>query len=607
MAPVWRAAEVTMEYCDTNHSHWEFPEWIPNTGSWHFLPSSDVETYLPSQVTSPCFTIRREGVKQESEAHTLGRFQSLPPHPERWDMTFFVGGPVWTMEWCPTIPGSGSCQYLALYCHKSMDDQTRIHVTKTGPALLQLWRLGTLDTERGGDSAASFSYGLAVDQGCIWDLKFCPSGGWEPLCTLRKSSHMPRLGLLAAAFSSGLVEVYSLPHPEALTNHRKAQVKDYQRDAPTLCKVDCVLQLQVGSIKSCGENGQCFNLAWTPSKPHQHLAAGFHDGTVSIWDLKTKSALQRVRNGRVLRQYPFVSFQAHEHAVRSIEWCKADSHVLVTAGMDRRLKFWDLRRLDEPIHVLKRILSTEISWVLPYCGVAMAQDTCYASNGMCGIHYVDSGFLGYKPYLVTPRRRTVWSLSGSDWLGSLTAGDVTGEVIVVVLPNLNVGSINTKRPADRRFPVYKADIEPCAPSPDTAATHSNQQQHFKPKSFRTGEGQYRLHFRDTDLRSFQRLQSREPVKRMLVNESKGDHNLERVQLEAIHRVRFCPNLDAHVWVSSGGHSGLVRVHCIRGLSCSVAQKFIQEKGAQFRAMFEEAEAVGEQDHSPEVQHRIVQV
>ncbi|CAH2245311.1 general transcription factor 3C polypeptide 2 [Pelobates cultripes] len=501
-----------------------------------------------------------------------------------------------------------------------MDDQTRVDITKTGPALLQLWNLGPLDMERGAESAATFSYGLALDHGSIWDLKFCPSGGWELPSIPRKNSQMARLGLLAAAFSSGFIEIYSLPHPESLYTHHKEQVKGYQSDELTICKVDCVVRLQVGSIKcrNLGENGQCFTLAWVPSKPHNHLAAGFYDGTVSIWDLKTKSALQKVRQGRVIKQYPFHSFQAHDHAVRSVEWCKVNSNFLVTAGSDRHLKFWDLRRLYEPINNIKRFLSTEIAWLLPYCGVAVAQENCYASHGLCGIHFVDSGFQGYKPYFLTPRKGTVWSISGSDWLGSVSAGDVTGEMIVILLPNLNVHSLNIKRPADRRFPVYKADFLPLTPSssdpspavpelPAGPLVESSDWGHFKPKSFRAAEGHYSFLFQDTDLRKFHHFTKREPMKRMHANETKGDLNTERVQLEAIHKVRFCPNLDAHTWISSGGHSGLIRLHCVKGLFSSVAEKFIQEKSAQFQAKFEEADTVREFDYSPEVQHCIVQI
>ncbi|XP_075703546.1 general transcription factor 3C polypeptide 2 [Rhinoderma darwinii] len=496
-----------------------------------------------------------------------------------------------------------------------MDDRHSLDVAHTGPTLLQLWCLGALSPDKGCDSAASLSYGLAVDDGCIWDMKFCPSGGWELPGTPRKGTEMARLGLLAVAFSSGHIQIYSLPHPEALQTHRKSHGEDPWE--LTICKVDCVVRLHVGSIKACypGENGQCYTVAWLPSKPHQYLAAGFYDGTVAIWDLKTKSVLQRVRHGRVIKQYPFLSFSAHDNAVRGIEWCKADSNFFVTCGNDRRLKFWDLRRLDAPVNNMKRFQGTEMSWLLPYCGVVVAQDNCYASHGLCGLHYVDSGFYGYKPYFAAPRKGTVWSVSGSDWLGTIISGDITGEVMVVLLPGLNVQSVNVKRPSDRRFPVYKVDFVSCAPAADSPDEHarsgpladSRDWEHIKPKSFRAASGRFSLVFQDMNLTNFHNLSKREPVKRMQENELKGDLNMERVQLEAIHKVRFNPNLDSYTWIVSGGHSGLVRVHCVRGLLSSVGKKMIQEKSANFQAMYEDTEMVGEFEYSPEVQHCVVEV
>ncbi|CAN2391372.1 transcription by RNA polymerase III, partial [Pristimantis euphronides] len=233
MAPVWSCMQTTMDLREAQYSDWEYPEWIPQKDSWHFLSRSEAELYLPLQTTSPPFCIRREGIEEDSDPRVLGRFQSLPPHPQRFDGTFFVGGPVWALDWCPTICGSASCQYVALYCHRGMDDRHRLDVVHTGPALLQLWRLGALSPDKGGDSAASFSYGLAVDDGCVWDLKFCPSGGWELPGTPRKDTEMARLGLLAAAFSSGHVQIYSLPHPESLHSHRRTQGKGRYR--PPIC------------------------------------------------------------------------------------------------------------------------------------------------------------------------------------------------------------------------------------------------------------------------------------------------------------------------------------------------------------------------------------
>lgn len=43
------------------------------------------------------------------------------------------------------------------------------------------------------------------------------------------------------------------------------------------------------------------------------------------------------------------------------------------------------------------------------------------------------------------------SISGSDWLNTVAAGDITGELVAAVLPDLAVNPLNIKRSSDRRF------------------------------------------------------------------------------------------------------------------------------------------------------------
>ncbi|XP_074717248.1 general transcription factor 3C polypeptide 2 isoform X3 [Strix uralensis] len=466
MAPVEKCSGLTCSLREQKFSQWEFPDWIPLAHKWTCLSDSEAAPYLPAEKSSPLFSIQREGIEDDGVLYRVNRFSSLQPHEERLDVSFFVGGPVWAMEWCPSPEGSAASQYVAVYCHGSMEETHSVAGLHGGPALLQLWGLGALQPAQGCADKARLAYAVAADHGCVWDMKFCPSGAWEPPAAARKHPQMSRLGLLAVAFSDGKVVLYSLPHPGALQCSKSTQVKDGSFHKHLICKAQSVATLQVGSIQAgnASECGQCFSLSWMPSKPHHHLAAGFYDGTVAVWNLLTKSLLQCVRQpDGSLKLYPFQCFLAHDHAVRSIEWCKADSNFLVTAGSDRKIKFWDLRRLYEPINSIKRFLSTEVAWLLPYNGVTVAQDNCYASYGLCGIHYIDAGYLGFKAYFVAPRKGTVWSISGSDWLNTVAAGDITGELVAAVLPDLAVNPLNVKRSSDRRFPVYKADLLPCSP------------------------------------------------------------------------------------------------------------------------------------------------
>eukprot|EP00064_Thunnus_orientalis_P023602 superscaffoldBa00009089_g23851 len=53
-------------------------------------------------------------------------------------------------------------------------------------------------------------------------------------------------------------------------------------------------------------------------------------------------------------------------------------HLLVTAGEDRFVKTWDLRRLYNPITVQKRFLTNEVYWPLNAPGLLLAQENTYA-------------------------------------------------------------------------------------------------------------------------------------------------------------------------------------------------------------------------------------
>ncbi|XP_033859284.3 general transcription factor 3C polypeptide 2-like [Acipenser ruthenus] len=595
MGPVWNCMHMTKEYREQYYSPWVFPEWIPSVKDWKFLSESEALNYLPQEEKSPPFRIRREGLRDDNTLRRIGRFQSLSSHYERWDLAFFVGGPVWSMEWCPCPEGSTSTQYAAIYSNKGMDDRHKMSGTHIEPALLQIWNIGDLQHFSCPTNKATFAYGVALDYGCIWNMKWCPSGTWELPSSNRKIPQMPRLGLLAASFSNGKIAVFSLPHPESLTAYKTYQSKGSASQQPLICKVQCTVVLEVGSVQASSNSqcGQCFCLDWIPMEDHKFLAAGFYDGTVALWNLTTKSLLQRVRQtNESVTLYPYHSFIAHDHAVRVVTWCKASSDFILTASEDRKLKFWDLRRTYEPVNVIKRYLSTEVSWQLHWCGISVAQENCYVTFGLNGIHYIDAGYIGYKPYFVAPRRGTVWSISGSDWLNTCTTGDSTGEVIMMLLADMTANPNNIKRSSDRRFPVYRTelvhfDAAASRPSDAEGSTETTDRTPVcEPRTYSEAIKKFYLLFEDTDMRSFKNAAMREPMKQMCATESKGSLSPDRMPLDSIHKVRFNPNLDAHGWLLSGGQSGIVRAHCLRGLNSPIASKLIRESQAQFNTMYQ---------------------
>nr|XP_057945298.1 general transcription factor 3C polypeptide 2 isoform X2 [Doryrhamphus excisus] len=594
MKTIVEAFHTFKKFREEHHKSWLFSEWIPSSRAWTPVPQSEVETYLPQEHQSAAFRVSREGCKEEEPLQRLGRFQAGPPHQDYWDMHLNAGGPVWAMEWCPTPDGAVVSQYLAVACHRNMDDQHYLHKNYTGPALVQVWDLGRLEYNSRPTSQAGLAYGLVLDKGCIWNLKWCPSGAWEMPSTRKEAPLLPRLGLLAVATSTAVVTIYSLPHPEALNTSQNLPGDSDQRGS--IYKPDPVLRLKLGSLKllRLDESGQVLSMDWLPVQPHDVIAVGFYDGVVGLWDLNTKSALLRVQGSHdSVTLLPYKCFLAHDHAVRALAFCHANRDLLATAGEDRLLKTWDLRRLYGPVTVQKRSVPNEIYWPINSAGLLSAQESAYAATFSQGVHYVDHKM---RAYFAVPRMTTMWSIAYSDWLNSMVTSDVLGEVIFAALPS----SISTfqyiKRPIDRRFPIYFTTLEP---HEDTGEEQEQEQDGPVEKNneeaeggsdskvpprgletYREAEKKFYLHHTDSNMVLGRKGRL---WKQMQASELKSRINMDHMPLAALHKVRLSPNMSCHTWLASAGQSGLIRLNCLRHINSPDINAAIRKSRAQFDA------------------------
>ncbi|XP_005464867.1 general transcription factor 3C polypeptide 2 isoform X2 [Oreochromis niloticus] len=624
MKTALESAETTKKFREEHYSSWVFPEWVPSTNDWVPVPHSDLEKYLPQTLRSAAFKVSREGLdKEEAPLQRLKRFDSIPPHPERWDMMLYAGGPVWALEWCPTPDGAPATQYIALSCHQRMDDFHYVNKTSAGTGLIQLWDVGKLKYGNRPDSKPVVVYSLAQDKGFIWHLKWCPAGGWElPTCA-RKAPFLPRLGLLAVATSTGVVTIYSIPHPDALHSNITQPNSGKGIETPQVYKAKGVATLKLGAFKAPHHemSGPVLSMDWLPEKPHNIMAIGFYDGVVGLWDLTAKSALLRVRESdRSLSLLPYRCILAHNNGVRSLAFCPASRYLLATAGDDRFVKTWDLRRLYDPITVQKRCLGNEINWPLNAPGVLIAQDNGIVVKGSQGVHYIDHHM---RSLFAIPRSGTVWSLSYTEWINSLVTADSFGEVILSLLPQISYVAPYVKRTIERRFPIYFTSMVPYdateeekqemggeeeegnaveeqqggeTEEPDATQEAGNENDSeggrvgrkcppLKFQTYKEATKKYCLHYTDFDFRRTAGSERRAVWKRMKDTEVKAKIILDDMPLSALYKIRFNPNMSCHDWVASGGQTGLVRLNCVRALMNSHLKKMIGESQAQFNALY----------------------
>ncbi|XP_077566835.1 general transcription factor 3C polypeptide 2 [Stigmatopora nigra] len=563
-------------------SDWVFPDWLPSSHTWHQVPSCELENYLPQEHLSADFKVSRESSGDQMPIQRLGRFEASPAHPQGWDMHLYTGGPVWAMEWCPIPDNAVGSQYLAVGCYRNMDDQHFYHQTYSGQALVQLWDVGTLEYNTRPSFKPALVYGLVVDSRFIRNLKWCPSGGWEEPTMQKEAPLLPRLGLLAVGCSSGVVTIYSLPHPDALrASHDHSDSGDDSLPF-IIYKPDPVVTLKLGSLKApnSDQSGQVLCMDWLPIQPHDVIAVGFYDGMVGLWDLGTKSALLRFQESPdSITLFPYKSFLAHDQAVRALTFCAASKYLMATAGEDRVVKTWDLRRMYGPVTTQRRPLINEICWPACSPGLFWAQDVTFAAKNTNGVHFVDHQM---NTYFAIPRKSSLWSISYSEWLHCVVTSDMLGEVIISTLPNFVHFTPSVKRPVEKRYPVYVTSLKQQETEEDQKVCQEEEEGEKKgddgaenghgllDASKRSGEEytnikrKYYLHYSDNSMVNIFSTASH-LWKQMKNNEYDHKLNLDELPLASLHKIRLNPNLKCHTWVATGGQSGLVRLICIRGL------------------------------------------
>ncbi|XP_070533169.1 uncharacterized protein [Ptychodera flava] len=426
------------------------PTWKPMKSDWTKLSKSDAENYEPVSRESIQFQVEVEngetGVKTR-----LPRYATQSMNKTK-TMTAYTGGPVWCMEWCP-LPLSvcASKQFVAISCHRHHEAIHHCEKTYQENGMIQLWDFGILDNKTPA-KPPHLSLGIAHEYGSIWDMKWCPSGAWEDPGQ-SENGETARLGLLVVACSDGRLRILSIPHPESICGDGS----DYSVYTVKPCAV-----LESSPRSDLPTNSQSLCVDWSPDKQRRKIAAGFHNGTVILWDLLTTSQLLKtsIPLSPVDTYYPFHSFRAHSSSVSDISWCKTTETFLGTSSTDRNLKFWDLRSTVRPVNCVQIGMMTQCHWPSNWNGCCVGQDNSVTgSHSHVGIHFAESGFLEQKANNLISVNACIWSLSYSSWLNTLVAGDSLGHVLGIVLPNVHKQSVHTKAPFRRRFPIYSLTIE----------------------------------------------------------------------------------------------------------------------------------------------------
>ncbi|KAK9822503.1 hypothetical protein WJX81_006420 [Elliptochloris bilobata] len=441
------------------------------------------------------------------------------------DAVFFVGGPVWALEWCPW-PGAAepAVQYLAVAAHVATRATNVVGQAVGGPALLQLWAVPRDGS--GGGCLPWMALGLVfATGGVVWDAKWCPSAA----CALPATDgSLPRLGLLAVVLGSGAVQV------------------------PPVVALRPVAEATPGALGSSLPS----SVEWLPLEPHDRLLAPCWDGSAAVWQLDAEAP----GGAGTAQLYLLAHFRVDAAPLRAAVWvprdaaevmgCAGDAgrNLVVTGGHASLLKFWDIRD-SEPVLELAGTMSWIVcaAWLAEPLGVVAGQD-----HGV--LRYFDIGLA--DKYVKSPSNviqgtnaGTIWSVHAREGLVPGTAlvayCGADGDVAVCSLPPEN-------RDRQAHIPVagVRQRVDVLAVLPDAAL--ASEAGTFHPKK----QG------KDAKARVSDELEALHRVR--------WSWQPRRPPAALVHRKRDLGSkilaeepglaLSEHAWLAHGGTAGIVRCH-----------------------------------------------
>jgi hypothetical protein len=345
------------------------------------------------------------------------------------------------------------------------------------------------------------------------------------------------LRLLGAACGDGTVRVWAIPTMDTVQEEGRI----YQKEA--------YMSLVCGEEEKVGE---CLSLSWYRGPGHNHIAASFSSGLVTMWDMATTSTLLREGSTFLPRQ----TWLAHTGSVTGLSLCPGEEEVpryLVTGGSDRCYRFWDLRDTGVALQEVKRGLVSGVRWLAGCSAASVSYDDVYL-QGHTQTIITETGYYSSRSHPVIAQNSSVLDQDMSHWVGSIAIGTAAGELVVFVVPPVDKNMEHDKNLGQRKTYVFRTEV-------NKEVMEEKDLRQYKSMREAATIKYLDMQGKKAGLKGF----SKDDIKRVRVAERMDMEDLTCFPLASITRVAWNNNLGSQLWLASGGQAGLVRVHCVQAL------------------------------------------
>lgn len=456
-----------------------------------------------------------------------------------------TGFSVWALDWCPLPSGKDggvSKSYVAIggfpdtaeNCN-GRDQLYPLGKQDAHPNVIQIWSMNCNTNDQGvlqGESSASLDLCILHSYGAVFDLKWCPTGGYMKSGTV--PGDLVRLGILAATFSDGTIRIFSIPEPESLREHiKKTDPTKATQETLYLLYSNPYVSIRLGDVNF-------MSISWGTS---ERLAAGVTNGTVAVWDMNAMLSQSKETLAEKDSEFldPIYLPQVHDVCVRSVDWLRShDASVvpwtIATSGYDGHVRYTDLHDIFIPIDI-KTILGVPMTSIC----VPWAEGSVYVDIDLGA--KLDQLYLESRGFRLFNAKGTIWDLSYSDYQPFLAAAVSDGRV------KISNPSYKAKRGygmiQNHIYQIQEMECETSSSAENSAVQGQSE-----------AEGS-QLHEEQKKPKS-QNLCFKEGEEKEYISKSDGFLDFYGPNV-AIQKVQWSRCYHSAAWLASGSAGGIVRI------------------------------------------------
>ncbi|KAF9193422.1 hypothetical protein BGZ50_007494 [Haplosporangium sp. Z 11] len=360
----------------------------------------DLDEYMPEPATTK---IRARDTEYEMRTMTAQYMETTEKAGVNDGYILNTGLSVWAMDWCPLASyeeeSSKDMNYIAVggFPDTAENCIARDQLYPLGkqdahPNVIQIWKVNCSTNDEGelqGQSEAYLAMCILHPYGAVFDLKWCPTG--NILEAGPDQGDLRRLGILAATFSDGSIQIFSVPEPASLRDSLGMEITE-------------------GSL------------------PKTVYMAGATNGTVPVWDMKSMLTQTKETLAEKDPEFldPIYMPQVHDVSVRSVDFLRDDDAaivpwIMVSSGYDGKVRYTDLHDLYSQIDI-KSILGVPMSTIcIPWAEANVYIDVDFGAK-------MDQLYLESRGFRLFNAKGTIWDFSYSDYQPFVAAASSDGRV-----------------------------------------------------------------------------------------------------------------------------------------------------------------------------------